>query len=49
MKLFESIQEHTEHSLFTITRVPGGWLFRTASLTETFVPFSNEFTNKQEI
>ena len=24
MKLFESIQERTDHSLFTITRVPGG-------------------------
>lgn len=49
MKLFESIQQQTEHSFYTITRVPGGWLFRTGSLTETFVPFSNEFANKQEI
>lgn len=49
MKLFESIEQFTEHSRYTITRVPGGWLFRCATLTETFVPFNNEFMNKQEM
>jgi hypothetical protein len=42
MKLHERFTFEIEGTTTNVTRVPGGWLYRTDLNLETFVPFNND-------
>jgi len=41
MKLHETIT--LDANVLTITRVPGGWIYRMSGESSVFVPFDNDF------